>query len=805
MALSQVEKEFIQLAAATPNIAFHKIVEGELSLSSFKDGFYKDGNSLLHTLMTGLINNHSEKDYLSFILYILEHSSITLEDSSRGKSNPLEEYINHYQYLFDIEEISYNLTKEIAFNIFAMVSIKPISDITILSNLFVLLQKCNLHEEYDILIKQYPNIKLSSFYALDLIVELIKRDDDIRIHDLFEQYPALSSDLPFLPFPLYIKDNSINNKTKRYSNEKSNALIYAIYQEAPKITDFFLALENLPLNGKVGIRYGGHDNKFISTHALSQALVNNDFELYQKIFTKIPTENISTILCQTEFTLTSSPSRSHFDLILQHNDERFLHFIIEHAENIIKLSDKPYNFIYEIIGSNTSLKTIDDLLTIFLPHIDIINAPKALNHDTFSNRVFANIYDKKQYEAYDYEYITSILKKLNRTGLFNYTSDMLFKNKFFEDEKLFDAIIEGGLNLIEQKKLHPIPSNILFMGLKNSSQFDINQRNNHNIIIENQKNIFLKIKNILKEDIFIEHPHGSLIEQAFIQNNYTLIDILSDQDILKITNSHAAFLDRIPLFTPNIPLLENFLDRCINMGLSFFNNIEEAYNTSHPFYHLLSININKNILDKILIKENKNIQELSKDSKFWKHINNQDSAQYAFDNNGYYSNPNTLLYLCHQHDFNVISLYLNFGGSLQYKNNDQGNILHELINKKFIDQADVVLSYMPELAGEVNQHNKFPISYFLELFNKNSQEMKNSPNINQQNLFKKQLNFVAHNFQTGFNPLEKKAMIFLEAQLVKYTSIFACNPELITIFNYGMMQKKLPIYDKKEVHKKNKI
>lgn len=800
MALSQAQKNFVTLLAQNPQAAFKKIQDQEIDLNSYKNCFYKDGTSLLHILINGVIT--TSHVHLPIITYVLENSNLSLEDKATSKVSAIEFYQDYYKdYLYN-DYMAQGLP--FVKNFYNL--IKASGNKNAVSSIYLCacnLKKYSLDIEYEDLL---PQLKDKYNSAGNIIRQIILRDDIKALEEWFILNPK-SKDY-FLEQNFFLGDGKINTHNQeivsglRDKDEKSNALIFAIYKNAHKISPYIIDNNLLPLTGIIE-KYEFYENvksKSISVCALSQCVSSNNYELYEKIFYQLSKESLSEIFTTVEKILSKHPSTDLLDIVLNHSDIKFKNLIIQNAKDIMQFAKQPIHVLYSIISSSSSIENISNMLDNFLPYFDISKFPTKPPYTSFANRFFSNVTNRVNISDKQYALISQSVYNLKNAGLLLYETHMVFRPTFFSDEKLFDCLVNGGLDLkntsvllnnnSEQQK----PINLLQIAVKlrtGVGSYNATEITNHN------PKVLKKIKNMIGENALITNgpTKDLIISHSIIVNKYDILDLYSNEEIKQLIKIDKQFIKSWYNVTET-KKFESFIHRCIDSDIIFCDNItvetpQGILKYDPLFYALLAYDTDINILDKILNKENKTINEFSKDPNFWNHITSKEIAQYVKNNGADYNNSEIILSLCQNLNLNTIDLYLKYGGNINYKDNNQDPLLHILVKGGYYKPANLLLEYYPELNSVVNRQNKFAVSYILEDLNKKCKDPSKIMSQPNKNEFMDIVDLTCNMFSNGFEQSNKKPVEFLKTQLAKYEAIFTYKPELKNMFQYGLLQNKI--------------
>lgn len=229
-------------------------------------------------------------------------------------------------------------------------------------------------------------------------------------------------------------------------------------------------------------------------------------------------------------------------------------------------------------------------------------------------------------------------------------------------------------------------------------------------------------------------------------------------------------------------------DKLVNIGFSFKDD-------TNNFLKILSFNPPYILLDKIIEKNDINLEYFSQQSQFWTKINNQSTFDYCIAHKASLNNPDHILSLVYNYETLPLELYLKNNGNVNYQS-DKGNILHELCqdNNRFSDdEILVLLDFHPELAVQTNKQNKFAVSYLITDFNKLCKKYKDNNSSKSKQSLAKSYQVIKAMFQCGLYSENKKAFNTLESQLLKYTDILEVFPELLPMLRAEKLAKKLEV------------
>lgn len=808
MALSQAQKKFITLLAQDPENAFKKIKEKEIDLNSYKNCFYKDGTSLLHTLINGVIVTPSI--HLPIITYVLENSSLSLEDKATGKNSAIEFYQDYYKDYFYSDYIPQGLN--VVQNYYRLIEANKDKNSTGSIYLCVCnLKKYGFNIEYENLV---PYLKNKYSNSTALLREIIIQDDLNALNNWFVLNPA--SKEFFLQQNFFLSEGKINHNNQiisglRNKDEKSNALIFTIYKNAHKISNYLVDNEMLPLDGSIDKHqyYGNYKSNTIPVSALSQCLHNN-YEMFEKVFYKLNKEQLSTSFTMKERVLNKYSHTDVLDSVLNHHNFKFRNLLMNNAADIMYYSEKPIEILHSIISTSASIEVISNTLNHFIQYWNINNKVE-YPYTSFANRFFSNITTREIINDLDHTLITECIKNLKEKRLLLYDTHMVFTTRFFENEEIFNSLVRGGLDLkntsisLDNEGETQKSINLLEMAI--SMRAGKGSYNSTKITNYNPK-ILKEIKNLIGENAVIINNtiKESIIASSINANQYDILDLYTNSEIKTLTQIEKQFIN--PWFNlTQREKFENFINRCIDSDIIFCDNVmletQQGILKYEPlFYSLLAHDVNINILNKILDKENKTIYNLSKDPNFWQHITSEEISKYVKSSNADYNQPEILLSLCKSQNLNTIKLYLEYGGNITYKDNDQDTLLHILVKNGYYKPANLLIEYYPDLNSVVNRQNKFAASYLLEDLNKKCKDPSKMVSNSSKDEFSSMVDLACNMFSTGFQQSNKKPVEFLNTQLEKYDAIFKYKPELKNMMQYGVLQNKIITKEDSNIKKK---
>lgn len=690
------------------------------------------------------------------------------------------------------------------------------------------MKKANLAEDF----QELYSLLSKNDTPTKLLQACIEVDDLSGFQTMLGDFPKIN------PKTLNFRKDPTNR------NELSNILTFAINCQSEKVAHYIVEHDLVAFDGTIPNKQSfpnKNKNLAFTIHPLNEALDTNNYPLYETIFKKLVQTELSNsssfnnnllnfldieIKPRDSYTLTR-----HFDQLLQNENPKFLNLVTQSLEELINKNETAVDrnryvlpLVKTTLSSKAPLKTIFATLKVLLPFYEPQEKNLPYNFNILGNHFFSNVYSSKRNDIEgNYDTITNTLKLLKEHNLFFYTNDMAFQKPFFQNKEIYHSIVNTGISLTENKNFHGQGSKINLLDIS-ITHLDID--NNYpkltpekiEKIQEDKKYILPDIRKRIGDGVLFynlgknDSKYGlektyNLVENAVKNRKFEVLDVLSNDDLYRITGGYAKFCDQITIHSPNDQLLfENFLQRCIDANISFFTYPTEskttdgiaimdrtkelAYNQDHPFYDLLKFNINHKLLDQILKQENQTISQLSNNPHFWQFVLKEDMAQYVYDRGANYDNPESLLKLCYGTHPHAVDLYLKFGGSPEYKDSDDGSVLHYLIKDKKYEQAQTVVSYYPELVSTVNKHNKFPVSYLMVDLNKKCLELKKNPDSKNESI-KTCINLAFQIFKAGLKSYNKKPLKTLQNQFQQYDAISEYQPDLITAFNYGVLQANL--------------
>jgi hypothetical protein len=846
MALSQAQKNFFNVIASNPEQAWKDMQSGNVNLASYKDQFLKDGTGLLHLIVHGIIYRHPfAKEMYE---HILLNSRLNVHDRANNKresayevftsryKNTVElygQYVDNEQVL---EMFSDNLCYLLKHNK---------NDNSSFNKGLALLIKYGYMDLYDEL---YQTRQSSYEPSSDVLRFLTQRDDLSRIQQLFADYPDFSNKAA--TFNAYRVE-------PRAVGEISNFLVYAIDVQAFNTANYYMDNKMMLMDGKIKPANAyhnpyssqsnrrGHGQAF-AIHTFEQALKTGNMEILAKVIESMDLDerkiffnnkrNSNTDSNGTyNYQITKKPS--NFVYMLNHKDEDIKHFawdfLSEYFQSLKSDTKSQYIFIQNIITDDMSLDNILKALKTVLPYYE-----KHLKHEwgMFNDRFFEESFKTFKEDRSQLAPFGQILSLMVEHDLFRFSPEKLFNETFFTDSEIFDTVANSGFDFNSNPKKDSTSFNLLSYYLKQyksgiyqlKRDFDpvvvkqleirnlnkIYQKMGDNLLsLQTESNLSsnaleltLKHENFLILDLLTEHDLVNLALTPSIMHKKMSDEVIRPEDITNLTREHQMTISgHLRFIQPqtleneeNRLVYCNFIKKMMNIDYDFFQSSLLKNGTAdllnYPWYHLLRQHFDEPLLLNILGKHQQNIHELSQYTRFWDSPYLEKTFDFIKAQGADYDNSIGLITCCNREAL-FLEYYLKEGGSIRYQTENDGNILHYLVDNRQFEHANVVMNYYPDLACEVNNQKKFPVSYAIVYFSKQCADFATEPNISRKEELRQKMNitkkFIAQSFEFGLISKSKTSFNFIYNQMQKYENITRLHPELKTMLSYGKMTKEM--------------
>lgn len=806
MALTQAEKNFISLMSSKPKEAFEKIIEKKIDLQNFKNSFYNDGTGLIHILVNGY--SQDKDTYKPIIEYIMQNSNLCLSDkSTRGNVHSgLNFYKESYSAFFNLQYEFSEKSKQHILNYMELFNLSKNKDPYVAKEVLTLLYNQNLNEDFSNFFSQHKAILTKNSQNLSSLLKIIINREDIDLlKTMFVNFPDLKQDINSYDFL----------KKEIREDDYSNILIYALHNNLNKISEFLINNTDINLDGKISSsnsyfhnHYSTYNNKYpkVHTHSLWKSARNID--MFKLILSKMNSVDVATcIFADTKAfnpSKYSTENKNFYSLILadknsEKSEEIFdllTPYIYEYKNNNLKFKDEDYLEKMRYENNNSKfLKVLFqesslDFINKKLP--DIIEKFKPDNLDTYAlqnitNSLLYKIYSIKNMQLEDYNNIEHILKSSRHFLSNKPDSSVICSDMFYTDIKIFN-IMNDNFNLDSISLLDEY-SKLIKQGKRFSSltlkikdkETDMNKERENNLF-NNEKEII----NILKKNILNDNTSKELLHNAIAYSQPLLINAFSDNDILESIKKHNCLQQNVS--QESLIHYEYITNKLINLKYNF---TEEPIENKSSLHYLLSNNVDIKIIHNALKNSTLPIEELSKDSIFHYSVNTEEIADYVLNNGADYSNNETIKSLFYKED--SLKYYLKNGGSVDYVDENGGNILHYLISTKHYDAAHIVLDFYPDLATDINKQQKFAISYMLKDLNKDCEEYfkRAGSRGSKSNDLETKEKILNQFFLSGLDSSKTKPLKFLKEQLEKYPYILLLDESLSSKLEYGTLKKRI--------------
>lgn len=838
MALSQQQKNTLELMDKNPDKFIEDIDNLKINLDDYKNEFFQDGKNISH-LAVELYSKDKEK-YLSVLKRVLE-STVSLYDSAKDYTA-----IDHFFRLNSNITYKYSDNEEQLKNLFELATINPSkineNDYSRIMHTFMQNEDKDKFEKlFSINKKIYPNE-----YWENIFNKFIVENDLNSIKNIIENGDNSKEEIVKIKWELNLREKNKNL-------ERSNLLVAAV-RYSDDIANYFLDnLKSIPfdLDGKTASndkleidpyrtqfpKFTREDKKIIysSIHPLNEAFELDKEDLFLKILNKLKTKQIPHLIYKEKITKKKLKENnySYSSYGDKYEAETFL------IDNILKDKQSKY---YQLIKHN-----IDDIVSNGsnankLILLNQILEKKDIDYDEklyFSQKIIpflGKIIEEKNTSSYsrygsDYSYkkATTLLDyflkdlyskekatfeelgvaskilelSINNTNTI-FTNSEIYNNKFFNNPEFLNHFVASGLDINKDystgKKTNPF-----------SFYYELKERTSGQILDPKKINkIFNVFKSLAGENLFLplikpsylSHNNTYLLNYSLKKLDNLIFSNLTDKEILKLSKLEENY----SISDIGEPVSENALDtyrditkRMFNLGFSFFNK-----DKPDDFYKLLKFHNDPVFLKEVLIRDNKNIFELSKDVNFWNNINTEIISQFIAIEKADFSSLDMTKAISNFQDKErvVFNLYLKHGGNINYSDDSNDNFLHYLIKNDKFKEATHLLTYHSELSQQINKQEKIPLSYMIVGFDR---ECRNSNKNSKSDLFIEQTELFKKYLEVGDFGNNKKSKKFLMEQLDKYYHIREAIPDFKEIISYKILDASTQEKDETVPVKRNKI
>lgn len=835
MAFNNKQKTEIELLKQSPNIFLQKILNKEINFDSFKDESFQDGKGFSHILIDSYSSNPSE--YLPIIKEMLK-SSLTLKDSFKDFT-PIESFFNTNSQLshfysdkgLQIDSL-YNLMKE-------GISSITTEDYSRAMYTFVVNEQWEKFDDLFLLKKQ---IGINDYWQR-IFEKLITENNLDKIKFIVEHGENTKEEITKIPWNL--------SSRQRQKVEERSSLLLAAIRYSDDISNYFLDNINFSLDGKTSenklLEFDPYRTSFPantrekkkiifkSIHPLFEAFTLDKKELFKSIFNKLDSKlAIELIYCEYLVKKLSKPDyRSYSSVdyekseilltdILNNTDSPYYIFFKDNIKNAVsKINNTDKLYLIDNVLSHKTLSLSEKLFFAenIIPELGIEekkdysysynrgyvpysnDLPKRPH--TILTNFFKDLYSKEKLSTEEINLSSKILNLALNNPNSPFNDEDLYTKKLFLNNILLNGFIAQGLDIKkgysghqENKIMNPF---FYYCEMASKGTFSSTQQLDpvtpHIEIINKERlyknfntlkalsgdNINLKVYNGSWKD-----PEKKLLNYALSHLDYLLLDNLTDKEILNLAQNDNSLYCISAIESPStkneLEIYRKITKRMFGLGFSYFNE-----NNSKDFFKLLEFHDDTDFLFKVLEKEKHNIEKLSYQVDFWKHINSENVSNFVFDNGANYQSLDMTLNIINFDDTNcnIFDLYLKNGGNTNFTNENDDSMLHFLIKNNLFKQATHLLVNHPEQTQHVNKQNKIPLSYMIVGFDRECKKVnKNNPSAEfllQKQLFEKYLEYG----DFGENTKSKK---FLFDQLSKYQDIQTIIPNFKEIISYKIME-----------------
>ena len=783
MALSQLQKKILDKISLQPEETLTELQSGKIKINSFKNEFYQDGKSFLHILMESYVAD--KERFKPLLKFVLNHSNLSIEDYKGRQKSVLDDIFIHFHkekllVSQDTLDALYFLIKE---------SKTKISDSSINKAL-----KCFSDYKNDSYFDDIVNTRgelVDDYNWNNIIDNTIIQDNLPKLKFIFEKLPQLKEKIES------IKSTSLNRKTYNVQ-EASNFLTLAI-ANSDSITGYFLDNFNFDLSGKIKKResylYPNYDGmisspKYEAVPALMEALNSNNLNLFREIFNRLKDKQLDNLLLKVGIDIAS---KHLLTSICNHEDKSYYKFIKANITNIIEVNPDNFNrkiFLKNIV-SHSNISIEDKLL--FTSHIShkIVEVDK-LRSNNLLDGFFHDIYNKNL-NPKEMHLVGDIYNIVNKSKNTIASGANIYTLPLFNNSQLLNILMANGLDITHNpnsnyngntnEKINPFHWYLKLSEKLNGDEL----KRFYNTIDKTEINkVFNTFKLIAPKEISKKYNNFNVLEYALYKLDLILLNNLSADEIKEFSKD-STFLKS--LSNPTELFKDNYNKIC---NLLYENNINFfPENKNDYFYKILCFCDDYSLIDKILEKENKTIYELSQDPNFWNYVTNPKLSFYVKTQGADYSCAKMTGKIAFA-DSNVFGLYIQHGGFVDYKDDNQDNILHILIKNNMWSKAKVVVEAHPSLTQEINNQNKLPLSYMIVDFNKECERNKNKKSGSVDSSFIKSMDLFKTYLTLGKLNTNPKSKKILEEQMKKYTHIKEVIPEVESLILYKNIESLIP-------------
>ena len=441
---------------------------------------------------------------------------------------------------------------------------------------------------------------------------------------------------------------------------------------------------------------------------------------------------------------------------------------------------------------------------------------------TILTNFFKDLYSKEKITGEEINLSSKILNLALNNPNSPFNDEDIYTKKLFLDNTLLNGFIAEGLDIkkgysgyLNNKSINPFfhYCELAKKGTFSAKQeLDLETKTYTEVKINTEKlyKNFNTLKALIGDNIYLpvysgsySYPQKKLLNYALSNLDYLLLNNLTDKEIINLAENDNSLYCISAIKTPStkneLETYREITKRMFDLGFSYFHE-----NNPNDFFKLLEFHNDTDFLFKVLEKEKNNIEKLSHNVDFWKHITSEHVSNFVFNNGANYQSLDMTLNIIDFDDkgSNVFNLYLKNGGNVEMTNENNDNMLHFLIKNNLFKQASHLIVNHPEQTQHVNKQNKIPLSYMIVGFDreckKSSAKNPSEEFLQQKELFEK---YLEHgNF--GENSKSKK---FLFEQLSKYSDIQTVIPNFKEIISYKIMEAATPVIQENKKEVRNKI
>ena len=816
MALSQEQKTQLVLMVDSPKDFLQKCKDKLIYLPGFKNEFFKDGSGIFHVLAECIVDKKDivYSEIMNHILSRNNHLDLFQKTGRKEsafeiliKDNPPPSLCNHISEFLSYTKV---ITQERKYNIMKFIGF---------------LAKNNQLDNVSNMLNKFDTLATDSTLIKSLFEVSIDTKNSKLIDYLFQNKKIME-----------ICNDNIGkykfNVGKDYSPKYVNIYAFATNRNAKnelfKLMDKFGSKVNF--DGNINLT----DSAIYSSanHSLDYILDNKNRDIieienkdfFENLYLKIPIENRA--LWLSEHKINKVFNKNYHQVVF---DDIPVLLSSDKIKDINKW--KIFNQLMYISHYNgdksIKFKMIEKITE---PLWEMLPKVKSIESYLATKCLFNNLSGKDVLDESEMVSFVNIFKNIKKYNLLEYVPK-IFGEFFFNQPKLAKKLIEAGLNVGKLPKYN-ITGNYqedmyfnvfeLFIVLVNNNKMYGGPTLGNGINIEAAKEtlslLYENNKDLVFYELFYKDKLNSsndsvvtLLDYAISEKSREIFDLLTVEDFRnfkKINELSPLRFIKSGHYTDEIK--DSFsicVDKMLSADFSFTQKLNLSYINEPTYYYLMDNISNIDVLNRVLEKENIDLNVTAKDINFWINIKAENSIELLKSKMTEPLNSsetrNILRTLSSTNTFlpNLLNFIKVFPESIYCKLNDGENILHNAIKSNANELATKISEMYPNLCIEANEQNKMPVSYllpkFVRVINKGEKFSVKKELEKNKTLFYALIN-------TGLFSENKKANDILEKQFIKYKIIEDTFPDLIKEYRYQRLNMELPKTNLTHI-KKNKI